>query len=113
MSAFRAGSTALITGGASGIGLAVAQLCLKHGMRVAVVDRNEESLTLAKKELGSPDVEVYEADVSSEKQWGPLKEKVEARFGGVDFLMLNAGVGGKGSWGDGEYFRKVSCVFEV
>lgn len=107
MSVFREGSTALITGGASGIGFAVAQLCLKHGMRVAVVDRNEEALTLAKKELNSPDVEVYGVDVSKEEDWKDLKEKVEQRFGGVEFLMLNAGVGGRGTWGDGQYFSKI------
>lgn len=103
MSVFRSGSKALISGGASGIGLAVAQLCLKHGMRVSIVDFNEETLELAKKSLKG-DVQCLHADVSQEQEWKSLKEKV----GDVDFLLLNAGIGARGTWGDSEYFQKVS-----
>ncbi|KAF9729641.1 hypothetical protein PMIN06_003244 [Paraphaeosphaeria minitans] len=102
MSVFKSGSRALITGGASGIGLAVAQLCLKHGMRVAVVDFNKDTLELAKSSLNG-DVQCLQADVSQEQEWKSIKEKV----GDVDFLMLNAGIGGKGTWGDSEYFQKI------
>jgi NAD(P)-dependent dehydrogenase (short-subunit alcohol dehydrogenase family) len=107
MSVFKAGSTALITGGASGIGLAVAQLCLKHSMRVAIVDRNSDTLSKAKRTLSSGDVETYEVDVSKSSEWKNLKESVLKKFGAVDFLMLNAGIGAKGTWGDEEYFEKV------
>lgn len=114
MSVFRSGSTALITGGSSGIGLAVADLCLKHGMRVAIVDKNTETLALARKNLTSAGneeaiVETYEADVSKEEDWRSLKEKVQKSFGegAPDLLMLNAGIGARGTWGDGEYFQKV------
>jgi NAD(P)-dependent dehydrogenase (short-subunit alcohol dehydrogenase family) len=123
MSVFRQGATALITGGSSGIGLAVAQLCLKHGMRVAIADNNSETLRLAKETLsgsavgGNPDVEAYEADVSEEEEWITLAAKVRDRWtrGGAevgvpDFLMLNAGVGTRGSWGDSGYFQKVGQV---
>jgi NAD(P)-dependent dehydrogenase (short-subunit alcohol dehydrogenase family) len=103
MSVFKAGSRALITGGASGVGLAVAQLCLKHGMRVAVVDFNKETLALAEQNLKG-DVQCLQADVSQEQEWKGIKEKV----GDVDFLLLNAGVGARGTWGDSEYFQKVS-----
>jgi NAD(P)-dependent dehydrogenase (short-subunit alcohol dehydrogenase family) len=106
-SVFAAGNTALITGGASGIGLAVAQLCRKHGMRVAVVDYNKEALAKAKETLQSSDVEAYDIDVSKLEQWKGLKESVEKRFGTVDFLMLNAGIGLRGTWGDDDYFQKV------
>ena len=67
MSVFRNGATALITGGASGIGYAVAELCLRHGMRVAIADFNNEILELAKKNLGN--VETFHADVSQQEQW--------------------------------------------
>jgi NAD(P)-dependent dehydrogenase (short-subunit alcohol dehydrogenase family) len=115
MSVFREGSTALITGGASGIGLAVAQLCLKQGMRVAVVDFNSTTLDLAKKTLnGGDNVETFHVDVSKDEQWADLQESVGKRFGDVDFLMLNAGVGVRGTWGDKEYFHKVCwCVLSV
>ena len=103
MSVFRSGSKALITGGASGIGLAVAQLCAKHGMSVTIVDFNKETLDLAKSNLQG-DVHCLQADVSQESDWKSVKEKV----GDVDLLMLNAGIGAQGTWGDGDYFQKVS-----
>lgn len=102
MSVFRSGSKALITGGASGIGLAVAQSCLKHGMRVSIVDFNQETLDLARSSLKG-EVECLQADVSQEKEWEGVKKKV----GDVDFLMLNAGVMARGTWGDAEYFQKI------
>ncbi|KAF2790342.1 short chain dehydrogenase/reductase [Melanomma pulvis-pyrius CBS 109.77] len=108
MSVFRKGSTALITGGASGIGLAVAQLCLKQGMRVVVVDLNTTTLELARKTLdGGDDVAIYTADVAKEEDWKGLKGEVGRKFGDVDFLMLNAGVGTRGTWGDSDYFQKI------
>jgi NAD(P)-dependent dehydrogenase (short-subunit alcohol dehydrogenase family) len=111
MSVFKAGSTALISGGASGIGLAVAQLCRKHGMNVAVVDNNAEYLSKAKETLGGESVETYQIDVSKIEQWKDLKDQVSDKFGAVDLLMLNAGIGLKGSWGDAEYFQKVCDSF--
>ena len=112
MSVFRKGSTALITGGASGIGLAAAQLCLKHGMRVAVVDVNATTLDLARKTLdaGDDDAHFYTADVSREEDWAALKQSVETKFGAVDLLMLNAGIGARGTWGEAEYFQKVRRI---
>ncbi|PSN74791.1 NAD(P)-binding protein [Corynespora cassiicola Philippines] len=109
MSVFRNGATALITGGASGIGYAVAELCLRHGMRVAIADFNNEILELAKKNLGN--VETFHADVSQQEQWKKLKHEVEEKLGagdqGIDFLMLNAGIGAQGTWGDEDYFQKI------
>lgn len=116
MSVFRTNSLALITGGASGIGLAVAELCVKHGMRVAIVDNNSEALESAKRTLfiaaRDTTIETFEADVSKEEDWVELKKKLQHRYalgkdGGPDFLMLNAGVGTKGTWGDSDYFKKV------
>lgn len=102
MSVFQSGSKALITGGASGIGLAVAKNCLKHGMRVSIVDASKETLDLAKANLEG-DLECFQADISQEQGWKSVKERV----GEVDFLMLNAGVMAKGTWGDSDYFQKV------
>lgn len=127
-SVFRASNTALITGGASGIGLAVAALCRKAGMNLALVDNNAELLARAKKELpdgsaggdggsgsgsgGAAKIETYEMDVSKAEQWAELRTKVKASFERVDFLMLNAGVGAKGGWENLDYFHKVrsSCL---
>ena len=103
MSVLRANSRALITGGASGIGYAVAELCLKASMKVTVVDYNQETLDYVKKNLKG-DVECVKSDVSDLGAWKSLKEKV----GDVDFLMLNAGHMVKGSWGESDYFNQVS-----
>ena len=107
---FASGKIALITGGASGIGLAVAQLCIKHGMRVAVADFNTDYLSKAKTTLdekNTGDVETYQIDVSKLSEWGELKSKVTSKFGSPDLLMLNAGIGLRGTWGDNEYFSKI------
>lgn len=123
---FRPSARALITGGASGIGLAVAKLCLSHGMYVSIVDSNPDTLDLARDALKRGDasssananangsaakgtskghLQCLMADVGSEEDWKSVRSEV----GVVDFLMLNAGVGGTGKWGDGEYFKRVSA----
>jgi NADP-dependent 3-hydroxy acid dehydrogenase YdfG len=105
MSVFRASSHALITGGASGIGYAVAELCLKNSMKVTIADSNQETLDLAKKNLNG-DVHCVKTDVSDAGAWKKLKEQT----GDVDFLMLNAGRMVKGTWGDSEYFNQVRSI---
>jgi short-subunit dehydrogenase len=102
MSVFRPSAHALITGGASGVGYAVAQLCLKHGMRTTIIDSNRESLDFAQSNLKG-EVKVIQADVGEKEEW----QRVKSEASDVDFLMLNAGVGGKGSWGDADYFDKI------
>lgn len=102
---FAAGSNALITGGASGVGLAIAKLCVSKGMKVLIVDRNAAALEAAKKDL-SGDVVTVEADVSSTSDWEKLKAHAVDKLGSVELLVLNAGTGMKGSWGDEDYFRK-------
>lgn len=105
---FKKGNTALITGGASGIGLAVAQLCHGHGMKLALVDVDGEKLIKAKDSLGDQtEVEIYPTDVSKLEEWKSLQAKVVAKFDRVDFLMLNAAIGTKSIWEDTAYFHKV------
>lgn len=108
---FAAGSTALITGAASGIGLSIAKLCAAKGMNVLLVDRNEEALITAKTSLadsGSGKIKTAVVDVANGGDWEKLRELVAAQFGTVELLVLNAGTTAKGSWGDGSYFRTVS-----
>lgn len=117
-SVFRPGATALITGGASGIGFAFAQLCQSHGMHLAIVDINPDHLSKAKETLSASStnndakIETYQIDVSQLPEWHKLRSDVENKFGGVDLLMLNAGASfkpqaGKQSWEDMDYFGKV------
>jgi short-subunit dehydrogenase len=115
-SLFRPGATALITGGASGIGFAFAQLCRKHGMHLVLVDINPEYLARAKEIIGEPQnnakTETYQLDTSQPSEWHKVRTEVESKFEGVDLLMLNAGASfnpqeGKQSWEDVDYFQKV------
>ena len=106
---FAPSKTALITGAASGVGLAVAKLCRSHGMNLALVDRNTEALSNAQRDLAKDEAitEIYAIDVSQFSDWTRLRSKVESKFGHLDFVMLNAGIGLKGSWEEVEYFEQV------
>jgi short-subunit dehydrogenase len=106
--AFKSASTALITGAASGIGLAIAQRCAKHGMNLALVDIHAETLATVVASLeGAAEIETYAVDVTKIEQWKELKVNVGKKFGAVHLLVLNAGVNGKSSWEDSDYFRRV------
>lgn len=108
---FAAGSTALVTGGASGIGLAVAKLCRAKGMKVLLVDRNSAALRQAEQDVSGADgsfaVVSIVADVSQEDDWRAIKDKAVSAFGTIELLVLNAGTGSRGTWGDSDYFRTV------
>ena len=107
---FRAGNTALITGAASGVGLAVAKLCYEHGMKIALADRNESLLTQERASTFKNDVNArtYPMDVSKIEQWKDLRTKVEMDLGQVSFLMLNAGIMKSSTWDNRENFHAVS-----
>jgi NAD(P)-dependent dehydrogenase (short-subunit alcohol dehydrogenase family) len=104
-SVFASGSTAVITGAASGIGFAIAQLCHGKGMNVVLVDVNAQALDAAKSSLSGEAVLTHVLDVSISADWSKLKEAVESKFGSVELLVLNAGKGMRGGFGDEEYFR--------
>lgn len=78
---FSAGKSALITGGASGIGFALAQRCIRAGMKVLIADNNAESLESAKKGLGG-DVTLMEMDVSKTDAWAGLQDRVGKEWQG-------------------------------
>ncbi|EUC27026.1 hypothetical protein COCCADRAFT_112758 [Bipolaris zeicola 26-R-13] len=103
MSAFRPSAHALITGGASGIGHAIARLCLSHSMRVTITDTNETLLSQASTSL-SGNLTCIAADVTSRSDWVSLKQRIGSD---IDLLVLNAGISGKGTWGDAEYFDSI------
>jgi len=108
---FRAGATALITGGASGVGLAVAKLCASHKMNLILVDNNEQNLTKAKTALPeNASVEYHTMDVSSLSDWTQLKTQVESGGRQLDLLHLNAGIGANSDWTDNTYFQKIFGV---
>ena len=87
---------AVITGGASGIGLAVAQALVSKGMQVCIADRSESALEEAAKALGDRAMTAI-TDVSNPDSVESLRDAVLDRFGEVHFLMNNAGTGGRGA----------------
>jgi NAD(P)-dependent dehydrogenase (short-subunit alcohol dehydrogenase family) len=96
--AMSANNVAVITGGASGIGLAAAMRFARFGMKVCVVDIGAERLRAAEAKLssaapgGAADVMTMAADVSSLDNVKQLENAVRQRFGGTDILMNNAGI---------------------
>ena len=83
---FKAGRTAVITGGASGIGLALARRCQAHGMRVLVADWDDELLALlARKKEAASTITSFKMDVSQSADWAELAKKVDKDFGGACF----------------------------
>ncbi|WP_193182320.1 SDR family NAD(P)-dependent oxidoreductase [Nisaea sediminum] len=84
---------ALITGAARGIGLAAARKFLDEGWRVALLDRDTDTLKRAVEDLGQRNgaMPVF-ADVSDPEQVRRAVEETEAAFGRLDALVNNAGV---------------------
>ena len=94
-SAFQPNAVAVITGGASGIGLATAQRLAAMGLRLVIVDVREALLEPAAeqlRQLGAPEVMASSTDVSDRKALVELETLVAERFGGTDILMNNAGI---------------------
>lgn len=87
------GSVAVITGGASGIGLAAAMAFAKQGLRICIVDLGADRLKDAAERIGGHDsVMTAEVDVSDAAAMAKLAADVQQRFGGCDVLMNNAGI---------------------
>jgi len=83
------GKVALVTGAASGIGLAAARRLRAAGARLAVLDLDKELGAVAALELGGHFVQV---DVGEPEDWIRAITEVTEVFGGVDIAYLNAGV---------------------
>lgn len=83
---------AVITGGASGIGLAVAQKLVLAGYRVAILDREGEAASKIAATLGPQNIGV-KADVQSTVSLEAAMQNVQEMFGGIDVLVVNAGIG--------------------
>lgn len=92
-----AGKIALITGGNSGIGLATAEAFLKAGASVVITGRDPDTLRSAEvqlAELGAPHrLVAVRADVTQAHQLDEAIETVRQRFGRLDVLFVNAGIG--------------------
>jgi NAD(P)-dependent dehydrogenase (short-subunit alcohol dehydrogenase family) len=87
---------AIITGGASGIGLAAAKLYVEQGAQVVITDLSEDSLQRALAEIDSDGCVGIRANATSMEDNLAMVAKAVEAFGGVDILLANAGVDGKG-----------------
>lgn len=83
---------ALVTGGASGIGLATGQLFAKEGARVVLADIDEKRGEAAAREIGDGAI-FRKLDVTQEAEWTASIEDVVGRFGRLDALVNCAGIG--------------------
>ena len=88
------GQVALVTGGGTGIGKAIAQAMHKEGAKIIIVGRKEEILKEAQAELGS-DVEMMTCDVTQEDQVKKVYENIMSKHGKIDILINNAGMAAK------------------
>src|SRR2546427_13023347 len=87
------GQVAVITGGAGGLGRALAAHLVKDGARVALVDKDEQQLARVSAELGP--VLAIPADVSVEADVVGYVQRTLAEYGRVDLFFNNAGIEGR------------------
>lgn len=80
----------LITGGGSGIGLALARKFLEHNHTVIITGRNLSKLEEVSAEL--PLIHIYQSDVNKEEDVKQLVIQTQKEFGGIDVLLNNAGI---------------------
>jgi 3-oxoacyl-[acyl-carrier protein] reductase len=93
---------ALITGGSSGIGMAIAERFLKEGAKIAIGGRSKERCDTAQKQLKTIVADAVYSVTGDVSKWDDAQKMVERtvkRFGRIDILINNAGFG---------YFHKIA-----
>lgn len=109
-----AGKVVVITGGASGIGLAVARRVARAGALCALLDMDEAALASCEQAFRREgwDILVYACDVSVRSQCEAAMRAVTDRFGGIDVLFNNAGITQRSRFVDTRpaVFEKVMAV---
>jgi 3-oxoacyl-[acyl-carrier protein] reductase len=88
------GQVAIITGAASGLGLAIAKRLHAVGVRVAMFDLNQGALQAASQEVGE-NAAAFPVDITDEAQVSRCVTQIGQRFGRIDILVNSAGVTGR------------------
>ncbi len=91
-----ADKTAIISGGAGGIGFALAEEFGQLGMNIVIADIDQKELAVAEQTLRNANIQVLACplDVTNYEQWEPTVTAAEEKFGNIHMLVNNAGVGG-------------------
>lgn len=106
-------SVIVITGGAQGLGLAMAEDFAKQGAQLALIDINGDVLGDAQEQcekLGAAKVIGYEVDITDEESVETVFEQIQQEFNGIDVLVNNAGLLRDGlliKYKDGELKQKM------
>ena len=89
-----AGKTAYVTGAASGIGLAIAELYAKEGANVAIADLNQDAADAAAAKINAAGGRALAlgVDVANEQQVDATVDRTAKKFGAIDILVSNAGI---------------------
>ncbi|TQR18522.1 SDR family NAD(P)-dependent oxidoreductase [Psychrobacillus soli] len=110
------GKTAIVTGGASGLGLATVEQLIQKGANVAVLDRDIKNFHDIQERLGKDNLETIETDVTNEESVKYAVNLAYQRFGSIDICVNCAGIaigvktyGSKGVF-PLEYYKKVIDV---
>ena len=85
------GRVAIVTGGAAGIGAAIARAFASEGAQVVIADRDEPAATATAREIGDA-VVAMQADVTREADVQRIARDTLSRFGRIDILVNNAGI---------------------
>ena len=104
-----AGKVALITGGASGLGLATAKLMAAEGARIVITDIQKNKGPAAAKEIGG-DAIFLEHDVTSEERWQQVVAETEKKFGKINIVVM------EGQWYVADCVREIkshACACRV
>jgi 3-oxoacyl-[acyl-carrier protein] reductase len=85
---------AIVTGGARGIGKAIALTFLQEGAKVAIIDSDKERLEILKKEINKENKEAItiSCDITKSSEVNGMVDEVRKRFGRIDILVNNAGI---------------------
>ena len=88
--------SAIVTGGAKGIGLGIAKELARHGCRLALWDMDVEALHAATDEIAALGVEVqsFQVNVAAQEQVESAVAQLQGKWGRIDALVNNAGIGG-------------------